>query len=345
MFLALGATAAFALARVAAAADRPCKLDDRLCKLIATLTATTKATTTAKTTTAASTTPTTTAKTTTTTKTTTTKSGTTTTVSSKTSTTTKTAPAPTGKAGTKSAPTKPSAKTKTAAKASSSAKAKTTAVAAGAKGKTKKKKAAATTATATASISLVDKPFVCAGPVHLSSVTVTIRNVSSDAVLLKNGCTGSIGKINVVQYHGDGIKVGAAHDLVIGGGTIRCYAHDAGKHQDGIQVLGGHNVTFNGMDVGCYSANNSQVWINDGSGNGPGGVPTNIVFSGGRFQGYYNAGQYGPGGAYGVAIVGSVQSGIRNATICPNAHPAHALYVASSAQAPVTAGTVVSRSC
>lgn len=206
-------------------------------------------------------------------------------------------------------------------------------------------KSVTTSATPAGSISLVDKPFVCAGPVHLASVTVTIRNASSDAVLLRNGCTGSIGKLTVVQYHGDGIKVGAAHDLVIGGGSVRCYGHDAGKHQDGVQILGGNNITFVGLDVGCYSANNSQVWINDGTGNGPGGTPTNVTFQGGHFQGYFNHGQYGPGGAYGVAIVDSVRSGVVNATICPNAHPAHALYVGSSAKAPVTTGTKVVGGC
>lgn len=200
-------------------------------------------------------------------------------------------------------------------------------------------------ATLAGTVSLVDKPFVCDSPVHLASVSVTIRNVSSDAVLLRNGCTGTIGKITIVQYHGDGIKVGAAHNLVIGGGSIRCYGHDPAKHQDGVQVLGGSNVTFENLDVGCYSANNSQVWINNGDGSGPGGTPTNVIFQGGRFQGYFNHGQYGPGGAYGVAIVDSVKSGIVNATICPNAHPAHALYIAGSAQGPVTNGTKVVGSC
>jgi len=204
---------------------------------------------------------------------------------------------------------------------------------------------ASTPTTLSGSITLVDKPFVCSGPVHLASVTVTIRNVSDDAVLLRGGCTGTIGKLTVVQYHGDGIKVGAATNLAINGGSVRCYGHDAGKHQDGVQVLGGTNVTFDNFDVGCYSANNSQVWINNGNGSGPGGTPTNVVFRGGRFQGYFNHGQYGPGGAYGVAIVDSVGSGVVNATICPNAHPVHALYVAGSAKSPVTTGTKVVASC
>jgi len=205
---------------------------------------------------------------------------------------------------------------------------------------------ATTSATATAgSVTLTDKPFVCSGPVNLASVKVTIKNVSGDAVMLRRGCTGTIGRIDVVQYRGDGIKVGAAQNLTIGGGSIRCYGHDIGKHQDGIQILGGSNVSFRNLDVGCYSANNSQVWINDGSGSGPGGVPTNVVFDGGRFQGYYNGGQYGKGGAYGVAIVNSVGSGVRNATVCPNSNPKRALYISDGAQAPVTSGTKVLTTC
>jgi hypothetical protein len=349
--LLLGLAAAFGLARSAAAGDRPCNQGDRDCKHD-----TTAATTTAKTAT------TTTGKTTTTTKTatSTTKSQTTTTTSTAPKTTTtkttvtkgaaKSVAKPSSAAAKAKAATstaKTSAKAKAAAKnaAKSPAKGKAAAAAAAKKPKPKQKKAKSAGPPAAGVVALVDKPFVCSGPVHLASVMVTIRNVSSDAVLLRSGCTGSIGRISVVQYHGDGIKVGNAHDLVIGGGSIRCYSHDVGKHQDGIQILGGRNVTFSNMDVGCYSANNSQVWINDGSGSGPGGIPTNIVFQGGRFQGYFNRGQYGPGGAYGVAIVGSMQSGVRNATICPNAHPAHALYVAASAQAPVTSGTVISRTC
>lgn len=331
--LTLAATAAFALARVAAAGDRPCKQDDRTCKHGETTgTTTTTTTTTAK-------------HSTSTTKTSTVAApAKTTTTKSASASPAKTAPAKGATASSAKAKAAAKPSTKAAEKAKPKPKPTATAHHAAAKtGKTKKAKPAATTSAAV--VNLVDHPFVCNGPVHLASVTVTIRNVSSDAVLLRNGCTGSIGRINIVQYHGDGIKVGAAHDLVVGGGSIRCYAHDVGKHQDGIQVLGGRNVTFSGMDVGCYSANNSQVWINDGAGSGPGGTPTNIVFQGGKFQGYFNGGQYGPGGAYGVAIVGSVQSGVRNATICPNAHPAHALYVGTSAQAPVTAGTVVSRTC
>jgi len=198
--------------------------------------------------------------------------------------------------------------------------------------------------TLTGSVTLVDKTWVCSGPVSLDSVNVTITGVSKDAVYLRSGCTGRIGTLNVVQYHGDGVHVNnGAHDLVIGGGTIRCFSHDQGKHQDGIQVMGGTNIEFDNLDVGCYSANNSQVWINAGAGGN--GTPTDVIFKGGRFQGYSANGQYGPGGSYGIAVVNSIGSGAIGATICPNAHPQRAFYIGSGAINPVNLGNVLPSSC
>jgi hypothetical protein len=177
------------------------------------------------------------------------------------------------------------------------------------------------------------------------SVTISATSLATDAVKLANGCTGYIGHIDVVQWKGDGIHIANAHDLVIGSVTIRCYAHVPLKHQDGIQVLGGQNVTINNADVGCYSANNSQVWINDGAGGaGPGGVPTNVVFVGGHFQGYYNNGEYGPGGSYGVSIGTSVNTGFRNAVICPNAHTGRQFNIGSATN-PVDDNNSLPSSC
>jgi len=197
-------------------------------------------------------------------------------------------------------------------------------------------------------VTLVDKEWVCPGAVDITgTVQVTIdQNGSGDAVKLANGCTGYINRIVVTQYQGDGIHVANAHDLTIGSVLVRCYSHAPLKHQDGVQVLGGQNVTINNADIGCYSANNSQVWINNGSGgNGPGGVPTNVIFNGGHFQGYYNNGEYGPGGAYGVSIGDSVGSGFRNAVICPNAHTGRQVNVMSSASSPVNSGNQTPSSC
>jgi hypothetical protein len=196
----------------------------------------------------------------------------------------------------------------------------------------------------TGTVNLVDKTWICTGPVALDSVNVTISDASKDAVYLRSGCTGRIGRINIVQYHGDGIHVNnGAHDLVVGGGTIRCYAHDQDKHQDGIQAMGGTNIEFDNLDVGCYSANNSQVWINAGAGGN--GTPTGVLFKGGRFQGYFRSGQYGPGGSYGIAIVNSIGSGAVGATICPNAHPQRALFIGSGAVNPVNIANVLPSNC
>lgn len=187
-------------------------------------------------------------------------------------------------------------------------------------------------------IVLTDKSFKCDGPVNLNSVTVTITRSAnaSDAVRLREGCTGFIGTINVTNYKGDGIKLGNAHDLVIGGGTIRCFDHSDGKHQDGVQALGGDNVTFYNLDVGCYSANNSQVWINEGSGGS--NPPTKVVFEGGKFDGQGS-------GSYGVVIGNSISSGFRNATVCPNAHPARQFKVFDGAIDPVNDNNLIASSC
>jgi hypothetical protein len=197
-------------------------------------------------------------------------------------------------------------------------------------------------------VSLVDREWVCPGPVDITgTVQVTIdANGSGDAVKLSNDCTGYINRIVVTQYQGDGMHITNAHNLTIGSILIRCYGHAVGKHQDGVQVMGGSDVTINNADIGCYSANNSQVWINRGAGgNGPGGVPTNIIFNGGHFQGYFNNGQFGPGGSYGVSIGDSVGSGFRNAVICPNAHTARQLNIMTSAASPVDVSNQMPSSC
>ncbi len=210
----------------------------------------------------------------------------------------------------------------------------------GGKTGTKSGSASGTAGVLTGSITLTDQSFVCRGPVNLTSVTVNIINASLDAVHLDSGCTGYIGSINIVQYHGDGIKVGAgAHDLVIGGGTIRCYAHDPGKHQDGVQVMGGQNITFNNLDVGCYSANNSQAMIHTGAAGRQ--TPTNILFVGSTFNS--QPGTYGPGGAYSVSVGDSIDSGYIDSTICP-AH-LHQWYVGAGALHPVNSSNSFPVSC
>lgn len=165
----------------------------------------------------------------------------------------------------------------------------------------------------TGSINLVNKQWVCSGPVNLDSVTVTMNADATgplqgagntDAVHIHSGCTGRIGKLTVVQYLGDGIKVGqGAHDIVVEGGSVRCYGHAPGKHQDGVQVMGGSNILFKQLDVQCQTANNAAFFLNQGtnSSQAPSGVICDAcVLSGGGIT---------------VRIYHSVGSGVRNSVI------------------------------
>lgn len=168
----------------------------------------------------------------------------------------------------------------------------------------------------------------CRSAVNISSVTVTIpQSGSGDAVYLRAGCSGYIGKITIVQYHGDGLKIDAASNLTIGEVDIRCYAHTAGKHQDGIQVLGGgENVTIQGGYVGCYSANNSQTWINPATANGVGAknvLIENVTYDPAGLESGAPEYTYGAGGAYGMANISSIDSGFENDDMIsnPNHHP------------------------
>ncbi|HEV2590951.1 MAG TPA: hypothetical protein VGU02_03560, partial [Gaiellaceae bacterium] len=164
-------------------------------------------------------------------------------------------------------------------------------------------------------VNLTNKTWICKGPVDLTSVTVTFDQSvpqtsptpgAHDAIHLGAGCTGEIGLLTVVQYHGDGVKVGGgAHDLTIDRGSIRCLAHDIGKHQDGIQAMGGTNVRFNQMDVQCDSANNAALFVNRGT-NSP-ELPTGIVCNDCFLQ----------GGGITVRIGNSVSSGVTDSAVVP----------------------------
>jgi hypothetical protein len=187
-------------------------------------------------------------------------------------------------------------------------------------------------------IVLVGRAWSCSGPVDVSSVTV--KDPPGDGVHLRAGCTGHIGSITVDQWHGDGIKVGVgAHDLEIGSITVRCYAHDAGKHQDGVQVMGGHNIKIDGGYVGCYSANNSQLMIHEGAADKE--LPTNVIFNrivadpaGTLDPTHQPLYSYGRGAAYGVSNGQSQSSGYTNLTLLSLSN-GHDLYQGTAAANPI----------
>jgi hypothetical protein len=189
--------------------------------------------------------------------------------------------------------------------------------------------ARASSPTLSGSVSLTDRAWYCRGPVHLASVTVVVRTAQIDAIHLASGCTGTIGRITVVQYHGDGVKIGpGAHDLVVGGGSITCLAHDPGKHQDGIQAMGGQRITFRGINDRCSSANNSAMFVNEGSAGHE--LPTDIVCTGCTLA----------GGGFPVRIGQSLRSGIRTSRVCAGKFGSVRISP-GIAQSPVDVGTTL----
>jgi hypothetical protein len=158
------------------------------------------------------------------------------------------------------------------------------------------------------SIVLEDQPWTCRGPVNLDLVKVTIRTVLEDAIYLREDCSGYIGRIEVETWTLDGVKVNApapaAHDLVIGGGYIRCYDHPPEAHQDGVQIMGGERITFRRLQIECTSEPNAQFFLSGGSGEAPTQVVCERCF-------------LGSGAATTLFVAVSVESGARNTLICP----------------------------
>src|SRR3954467_1449090 len=76
--------------------------------------------------------------------------------------------------------------------------------------------------TLTGSVTVVNQTWTCTGPVNLDSVTATIAQfltrarANPDAGHLRDGCTGRIGRLTIVDSAGDAVKVSeGAHDLTI----------------------------------------------------------------------------------------------------------------------------------
>lgn len=184
---------------------------------------------------------------------------------------------------------------------------------------------------------LVDRAFVCNGPVNIPLVKVTInrRGDGLDAVVLGENCSGRIGRVEVDTWSGDGIKVQnsapVAHDLVIESGYVRCHDRSGGYHQDGIQVMGGSRITFRGLSVFCGGIGiNAALFIARGGSGGS--TPTDIVFENGRL---------GPNAAHTILLATSVRSGARNTVICP----ARAIDfdIQPSASSPINSGNTIVR--
>jgi hypothetical protein len=194
------------------------------------------------------------------------------------------------------------------------------------------------------SVTVVDRTWTCRGPVDLDSVTVTMTpaavgvRANEDAIHLQPGCTGRIGRIDVTQSAGDGVKVAdGVHDLEIDGGRIRCLAKAPGLHQDGVQVLGGTRVTLRDLDIECGRADdrliNSNFFVREaGASQSP---PTDVVCTGCTLGGW---------AAHTVSVQSSIRSGVIDSTLCLARFPQLTLTVGPDAIDPVTANNTI-RQC
>jgi hypothetical protein len=133
----------------------------------------------------------------------------------------------------------------------------------------------------------------------------------------------------------DGVKVAdGVHDLVVGGGSIRCLAKAPTLHQDGMQVMGGARITLNGLRIDCGRTNdtlvNSNLFINRaGKSVAP---PTDVVCV---------SCLLGGGAAHTVDIQDSVRSGVVSSTLCTAKYPKLTLTVGTGAVTPVTTGNTI----
>jgi hypothetical protein len=190
----------------------------------------------------------------------------------------------------------------------------------------------------TGSITLTDQTFLCYGPLNLKSLQVTIdaRSRTSAAVKLEKGCTGTIGSLVVHQSLGDGVDIGGASQLTIGGGSITCDGHSPGAHQDGIQVMSGSYVDFEKIYVACTSATNAQLYINEGrEASAP---PDHIYCNGCQFH-------PDPTHYHSVTIGASVDSGTIDSLVCPGSAPGMVYAVSPDAVDPVNLRNTFPASC
>jgi hypothetical protein len=185
------------------------------------------------------------------------------------------------------------------------------------------------------SVSLVNEEWVCDSPVDLASVKVTMTSAypggrhGGDAVHLESGCTGHIGKLTVTTSVADGVKIAeGAHDLTIGGGSVRCLAKIPHVHQDGVQAMGGTRITLRHLGIDCGRADqrliNSDLFIKrSGSSRYP---PTRVLCIGCFLGG---------DAAHTVDIQASVHSGVVASTVCAAKYPRLSLTIGPAAVAPV----------
>jgi hypothetical protein len=157
---------------------------------------------------------------------------------------------------------------------------------------------------------------------------VRVIRPPGDAIVLADGCTGYIGRIEVETWTADGVKIqnqsNPARDLVIGGGYVKCHAIEGDTHQDAVQAMAGSRITFRNIAFDCLG--NSNFFVNRAAG---GNTPTDIVCDGCTFAGKSSTT---------VRVNVSVRSGVRNSVACPGRNVREPFYFTGEAQSPVNSG-------
>jgi Divergent InlB B-repeat domain len=173
------------------------------------------------------------------------------------------------------------------------------------------------------SVVLNGSRWTCDGPVNLDLVRVT--SPPGDAIVLADGCTGRIGRIEVETWTADGVKIqnqsNPAHDLTIGGGYVRCHAIEGDTHQDAVQAMAGSRITFVGVLFDCLG--NSNFFVNRAAGSQ---TPSDIICDGCTFGGKSSTT---------VRVNVSVRSGVRNSAACAGRNVREPFYFTDAAQSPV----------
>jgi Ca2+-binding RTX toxin-like protein len=177
----------------------------------------------------------------------------------------------------------------------------------------------------------VNRPWVCRGRKNVPLVKINMRRELSHGIYLRENCSGRIGRIEINTWTGDGVTINrpepVAHDLVIGGGYIRCHAN-VGGHQDGVQAMSGRRITFRNLEINCNSRPNSQFYPSAS----PGGMPVDVLCV--RCF-------LGSGAASTLFIDDSIRSGARNTRICPGRY--HTVRIERGARSPVRSGNTILR--
>jgi hypothetical protein len=192
----------------------------------------------------------------------------------------------------------------------------------------------------TGSIEQTDQTWVCRGPVDLDSVSVTMTSAftnrgGGDAVHLEPGCTGHIGRLDVVTSVADGVKVAeGVHDLAVDAGSIHCLGKVADVHQDGMQVMGGSRITLRGLRIDCGRQQdkliNSNLFIKrSGRSVNP---PTDVVCVDCSLGG---------SAAHTASIQESVRSGLVDSRLCSAKYTKLTLLIGPNAVDPVDVGNAI----